>query len=681
MESLIDRNRLRLRAALVTLLCLSGSALSLRALYRDLRSASQNAGGTVMAILERHEQKVRVKHAGSFSWNGLEDQDSLYKKDSLQTGEQSGASVKLKDGTILELGENSLIVIDELADLSLNFGQVVLRKASGEDVQIAVDKSGKKRTETLVVRALAPENFSRNFTRVGQRLPVEFRWEAKSGDPELRPSAIQLSRDRRFSGQSLSIPITEEAVASGKTVFSLATGRYHWRIVNSRKSPLSTPLQFRVAQAVPLRPVAPQLSSPVVIWGGAGAVQLRWGNPLVQASGAALTDAPEAGDFTSSSHRVQLSRSADFSAPFLQENALALAGAITLKSLAPGRYFWRLASQYGSQLVASAPFEFVVELGKRLPIQLAFPADDVVAEALPKQRFAWSTDALQGTDYVVEWKTGQGAVQRTERSPSKMQLVAGVPVGKHSWRVVAWAGDLGVGESEWRNFSIVQGKPVSLRTPLAKQEVYHWGETPQFSFAWDTDAEVEKTPTSLYVFEVSNLPDFSVLSVVRKLREPRLGAAELKLPDGSYSWRVKIVNAAGETLKVSAPRLFSLSLHPPLRAPASEQVEPRIGATVDYQAQPGGLVLTWPTVEDASAYQVSLFKKLSTGQADAKPVFQKKVMESRLGAGILPEGEYVWSVRAIDRLGRHGQALPLRGLKTSYGAPLGAPRALSSEVQ
>ena len=134
----------------------------------------------------------------------------------------------------------------------------------------------------------------------------------------------------------------------------------------------------------------------------------------------------------------------------------------------------------------------------------------------------------------------------------------------------------------------------------------------------------------------------------------------------------------GEVLKSSVARSFKVALHPPLRAPASEKVRPVSNAVVDYQNVPGGVTASWSPIDGAVAYDVSVRLRSPAG---TKPIFQKRVATPGVAIGEIPEGDYLWSITAIDILGRPGEALTPRGLKTTYGVELGAPTFQTKEVQ
>src|SRR5688572_5700990 len=106
------------RSLLVTISCLASGLFAAWELYHELQGRGGTSSGTPIAVVETREESVRRRSADSYVWTGLTRGDSLYRKDSVQVGPESAASIRLSSGAILEIGENSLIVLDDLRDLS-----------------------------------------------------------------------------------------------------------------------------------------------------------------------------------------------------------------------------------------------------------------------------------------------------------------------------------------------------------------------------------------------------------------------------------------------------------------------------------------------------------------------------------------------------------------------------------
>src|SRR4051812_48422655 len=109
----------RTKTWIVIALCLSGALTGTWALYLD-RTASGRAGrGPAVAMVQRREVSVRRKASGSYLWTNVDLLQDLYRRDAIQTNADSSALIRFNDNTVLEIGENSLVVIDDVKDIQL----------------------------------------------------------------------------------------------------------------------------------------------------------------------------------------------------------------------------------------------------------------------------------------------------------------------------------------------------------------------------------------------------------------------------------------------------------------------------------------------------------------------------------------------------------------------------------
>src|SRR4051812_22913726 len=68
------------------------------------------------------DNNVKRQLGNDVMWNSIERKETVYNKDSIRTAKDSGVGVRLTDGTVIEIGENSLIVLDKTQqNLSVNF--------------------------------------------------------------------------------------------------------------------------------------------------------------------------------------------------------------------------------------------------------------------------------------------------------------------------------------------------------------------------------------------------------------------------------------------------------------------------------------------------------------------------------------------------------------------------------
>ena len=95
-------------------------------------------------------------------------------------------------------------------------------------------------------------------------------------------------------------------------------------------------------------------------------------------------------------------------------------------------------------------------------------------------------------------------------------------------------------------------------------------------------------------------------------------------------------------------------------------------------------VASWSEVRDAEAYELTLYSGAANGGRDpasGRILMRKIVPKTSFELKGLGPGQYLWTVKAIDRLKRRGSPMALRSFSVTYGEVLGAPESVSPEVQ
>jgi hypothetical protein len=183
------------------------------------------------------------------------------------------------------------------------------------------------------------------------------------------------------------------------------------------------------------------------------------------------------------------------------------------------------------------------------------------------------------------------------------------------------------------------------------------GATVQFlpAFAWTPVAGVDK-----YEFQISadagmNSP---VLGTGKDDFFTRNTRATLKqtVPNGTYWWRVRATNAAGEVSQWTQPRSFRKlwNLVPSLQSPTS-------GSALSFPNNP--VVLKWAGVPGAAHYLVSVASDPSLGslvlhyanQDDPKGPPNVAASSAAITSALAP-GPYYWNVMPVDAEGNRGVA-------------------------
>jgi hypothetical protein len=173
------------------------------------------------------------------------------------------------------------------------------------------------------------------------------------------------------------------------------------------------------------------------------------------------------------------------------------------------------------------------------------------------------------------------------------------------------------------------------------------------SFAWTPVAGADK-----YEFQISadagmNSP---VLGTGKDDFFTKNTRATLKqtIPNGTYWWRVRATNAAGDVSKWTVPRSFRKlwNLQPSLQKPSS-------GSALTFPGKP--VVLGWSGVPGAAHYLVSVASDPALGslvfrysnQDDPKGPPNVAATSAAITAALAP-GSYYWSVTPVDAEGNRG---------------------------
>jgi hypothetical protein len=131
------------------------------------------------------------------------------------------------------------------------------------------------------------------------------------------------------------------------------------------------------------------------------------------------------------------------------------------------------------------------------------------------------------------------------------------------------------------------------------------------------------------------------------------------IPNGTYYWRVRASNAAGEVSAWTQPRAFrkQWNLQPALQSPGS-------GAALSFPANP--VVLNWTGVAGAAHYLVSVASDPTLGSLVLHYANQDNpsgppnvAANSAALTSALAPGSYYWSVVPVDAEGNRGVATPV----------------------
>lgn len=579
MDLIITRPPLDLRTAAVAVGCLLGAGLAGYLLYLDARGGPVRGHGAPLGVVEKSDSFVRRKLSDSYLWDPIDANDALYRHDAIQTGPASSARIRLNDGSIIDLGEESLVVIDKQAKMSLDFvrGSAVVHDTQG-DRAVRVQHDGKTEVRILSAQLKTPDAFSTLYARHGSGRAVDFSWSLRQATPNsssARDITLEVSTDRIFSaGSTRSFPIAAGSGSDDTVV--LSPGTYFWRILKER-APISVTRRFEISDLKPLQPLWPASNLAVPRKAPGDLLQFRWGGAVASSrSGKSWIE-------ISPDHAFQ-ERIRSF--PVISQSLTA-----AIPEPDEGHYYWRIRSRFPGLELTSDAVEF----------QVVKPGSPTLTQPRPQPK-------------PVE-------------SP----------------------------------------RPIELLTPADGETILFWhAPASGFLLSWK-DLPRLSAAGATYQVEVSTDPAFKTGELVEMTQQPRLDGARLKLGAGTHYWRARLLDKSGHLLDSSPVRRFSCALNPPLAPPA--RLAPPNGAvfrlnTLDREPEVG-----WEPVPSAVSYEVAFYR---AGRA----VLRERIRNNRLSLGRLGPGDYVWSVRSVDPLGRAGPASPARRVSISTGKALPPPEVL-----
>ena len=325
-----------------------GLAAVLAALLLDLRPAHRRDAAVEIARLANVDGAVRVRSAGTLVWEGGDAGQPLAAGDSVFVQPGGAAAVSFRAGTVVELEERTLIVVeppDEEADrVQVLSGSVVASAGSG---RLSV-KSGNERAvvspggavavaagaraellegraqiagvELGVAQAVAlasPERSHRVYVASFPE-PVALLWDGDAA----RTHTLEVSRERSFA--------TRVATGPGAAGFFEVTvegpGAWYWRLVDPSGAPSSEIRKFMAVPDRPPRPFSPAQGEIVLAPGGVH-VPFWW----TAVAGAAR-------------YRVDVASDAGFRRIALSERANG-PGLWAELDLPEGIYFWRVRAE------------------------------------------------------------------------------------------------------------------------------------------------------------------------------------------------------------------------------------------------------------------------------------------------------------------------------------------------
>lgn len=575
-------------------------------LFLDFTAKIEAGDAEQIGVITFKKRVSQRKYGTQVIWEEIEQNSPVYVNDSIRTAERSEAVVKLKDGTSLELDENSMIVLAKSEGaININFAQgamfarraevaaegspavnivagaatvsieksdVKLAQSEKEDLNLtvakgsAVIKTGEEEKVLAVnqnavvlkdakvaqvrdvkLRLLSPE--PNKYIVTGEEAPaVNFTWEPTGDEAGV---FFELSRDRGFAS------IIKRARVKGESISErVPAGEYYWRIASedkaSGKTDYSDSRKISIVSDRPVSLLSPDDMAKYSFVSSSPIIRFRWSkNELA------------------SGYVLEVARDANFKDIVVTSSAAISEQA--LDSLREGTYFWRVSSKIAiakDYSGKSATRKFVVEKKRQVsPTELISPHDGALMSALQ----------VRNKGVLLSWKLVEGVAsyeiilsKNKDFSKSEVQqtisgnfirLMKDLPAGSYFWKVrpVVGAEAEAPGFTNARSFTVLGEGGLALISPANNFTVKPQkdAETIELGFSW------KKAPLEgRYRFELSKDPAFKKIERVEMVPATSLKAA---LAPGTYFWRVSLLDDdQSELFKSDA---LSLTVLVPERTP------------------------------------------------------------------------------------------------------------------
>ena len=638
------------------------------ALYADLNSFIEKSDGVRLGTVVFKKRIAQRKYDDQVIWETIPNHSVLYVNDSIRTAEDSEAMLLLDDGTRIDLGEDTLVVLVRTGRrLGINFQQGTLSALAGGvsgsgfevisgDARLdltqadASFKKGASSADLLVDVTRGRAVFQKGGERVAvqensqivlkagaapqvkqvklipkggagivftdtARTAHTFSWRMSGTDRV----TLDVSRNAAFARDTQSY-----TTAGQEMTLDLGEGTWFWR-VRAPDGSLSRVERTMLVLVQPPRPLSPANGARFMYFVKTPLVSLQW-----------------RGDENAGSYTVEIAKDANFAETV--RSVRSRGSSIAVDNLPEGRYWWRVTAQYTGALRAPKPgaaSSFIIGKAANPPV-VEVPASTIV-----------STLQLEARQAAVSWKgSPEYAKYRLELSTARdfsriayaeettanfSRLKSNIPGAKYYWRIYAMdsRGEI-LARTAVAEVDIQPPRPAVLMTPVDGAVVQGDSGETRVAFSWDDPNKGGRTR-----FEVASDAAF------RNVRHDIVSSKNthaLALPSGEYFWRVAAVNTKGGAVTEAEPR--RLSVVETLASPVLRQPLP--GAVIDVQ-KVHSITFTWNRVEHASRYRIALYRPQGYGwqmvhEAEAAAPTYTLTQLNRLA-----RGRHAWEVQALPR--------------------------------
>lgn len=409
---------------------------------------------------------VQRKFVDEVVWERIEQGTRLANSDSIRTDDKSEVKIRLKDGTVLTVDQNSMIQLDVASNrirfetgsmqvqssgsssltlqsgdskVQMGEGSLTLSKSEKQDLSLTVyegtarvtsggktenvgrnqkadiGKEGISVKEVPVV--LIKPNPFQNVPAEGDGTSVSFKFQPSDS---LKKPTLEISKDQEFKD-------SRKVQTPGVATMDLPPGTYYWRVTGedakTNQPAMSETRKMTIVRGEPLRLHSPGSGERVAFNSNPPPVPFAWSqDPLAE------------------SYELEVARDAGFTQ--IVKTIVTASNSVTIDDLPAGSYRWRIRTKpnqpdLNSRISQSGSFE--VYKTDLVPPETASPFMSehlTVSEAKEGIFFNWRAPGeMKSFVLQISQNPGFGNSLMNQQTEQNFSVVKGMPEGIFYWRV------------------------------------------------------------------------------------------------------------------------------------------------------------------------------------------------------------------------------------------------------
>ena len=677
--------------------CLVSNCVLSTILYFNITATTQTSGTDIIGKTTYARNDVQRKFIGRVSWKGLTGESEIFNKDSIITGLNSEVTMNLKDGTIIELGEGSLVVMELSAkkikmnvekgyinvkrdkvddsqssftivsdkkEINLKDGELKLTREENtapkvfiKEGEVDVTVSGKKTTllrgETASLREfdikvskqkiklLEPED-SKFFIFENKAGTIKLRWEVvQSESPEkINEFIVEVSKNLSFTNI-----ISKKTINKSTYSIQPGAGTFYWRVQykdgKSGQWEKSETRKFVVLFDKPFALMSPAHQSTIEYAISLPHINFAWQEHPI-----------------ASSYILEISSSKNFKSVLktmeLTVTRFSFQWEWEMEKGRLNKYYWRV------KVNSSVPnWKGRVSKVSELNIK---KLDDLKKPVLVSPVNHTSISNLKGKKFTIlfNWESSERdmkSIMQISRDRNFKKIIkkyitenSNITIdesfngGKFFWRVQQFDNQRKTKYSDTWDFTLNDIQAIALISPSGNIEYDTFDIANGIDFAWKIDIQ------GTYLVEIAKDKKFVNLVYSSSSNSSPMKVKQLGV--GTYYWRISLMENNEKRLTSGSRKIIiTETLLPPV------PIYPRNGTKIE-MSKKDYLELHWEKARNIAAYRVEIFQIVKKKKKRKNKLIVSRIVKvNKLilpGMNKLDIASFYWSIESvkIDKEGK-----------------------------